>query len=598
MTSPYNPPSEEDSSRGAPRPPAPSKKAASLSNTPCGAYDSAAEAVAVAGIKGRQRSLRGVGGERRDLAVGTKVTELPSFCPGGASAVGDELRRTDATTSLQRLAQRSPGRTCLVFTSVLIFLGVVLAALSLAMFTRNASRVSNDSARHMEIRDSSSMQVARCSKEVCRRMGSLLKDAVDARNDPCDDFYAYVCGSWPTKHPGQSMAQVLTSAFLNNVSRRAKAVRIPYALDTRKQTAVQKAARHLVACDDIVAQWDDQSAYVAEVLAEGRIALPDGGVDGNASSESDVLESVLYMSRVVKIPVLLEVTVESGPKTRVVIRRPENVVSLLAASTRRIKNMTFEKYENNNCTSDALERSATAYTSLFRRTRPEYFEDVYESYPDMTLSAVTNWIRMAPYVSARDERYGYDSFGDAIGESLDSAWRLDVEASYLDAPWYALGAPSAIKIAGIGSRVVGRLFSELVLNKRACKKALLTETEVTWRCMADTLKEQSRDAGDIKTDVVSAMLIRSILWETFRIQAGYRMNETVLENYPDLSESALFFVFGCIWSCGEDRDVARTRCNLPLMHDVNFAETFSCATGSPMRPEVQCSHAFSATALD
>ncbi|XP_075543759.1 neprilysin-1-like [Dermacentor variabilis] len=802
----YKPPFEEDTSRAAPHPPVLSKRAASVSNAPGGGYtDTAAVAGAAAGIKGRQRSLRGVEGERRDLAFGTNVAELQGICTDGdrQSIVGDELQRHDGTTSLQRLAQRSPGRTCLVFTSGLIVLGVVLAALSLAMFTRKASRSRDDSAHRLEVRDSSSIQVAPCGREACRRMGSLLKEALDMRNDPCDDFHAYVCGSWPTKHPGQSVAQALTSAFLSNVSRRAKAVRIPYALETRKQTAVQKAARHLVACDDIVAEWDDQSAYVADVLAEGGVAWPDECADANASTESDVLESIVYMSRVVNIPVLLEVTVESGPKQWVVIRRPENVASLLAGSTRRIKDMTFENYEDyfravyegfsrrkntsdfrekaskmsrlettlmffvkallpahhtrtedgtmftdlagiqslapaiskerwlkafravmngsyndhvpvvvhdhrysravfalhkelgesdfaelygwlciqvlvpftsrriiaasispgsqdvvlethrtrcfansdrifhyaleypylddvitvdvredvgklmqrigrsfvdvlsrarsptlaNNCTSDALERSAAAYTGLFRRTRPEYFEDAYESYPDMTLSAVTNWIRTAPYVSALDERYEYDSFGDDSGESLDSAWRLDVEASYLDSPWYAVDAPSAIKIAGIGSRIVGRLLSELVLNKRACERAVLTETEVMWRCMSDTLKEQPLDAGDIKMDVVSAMLTRSILWETFRRQTRHGMNETILEDYPEMSESALFFVFGCIWSCGEDRDAAKTRCNLPLRYDVNFAETFSCATGSPMRPEVQCPHAFSATAL-
>ncbi|KAL1414452.1 hypothetical protein MTO96_000856 [Rhipicephalus appendiculatus] len=54
---------------------------------------------------------------------------------------------------------------------------------------------------------------------------------------------------------------------------------------------------------------------------------------------------MIYMTQVVKMPVLLEVTMESGPKERVVIRRPKNVASLLAASSGRIKNMTSWKYE-------------------------------------------------------------------------------------------------------------------------------------------------------------------------------------------------------------------------------------------------------------
>ncbi|KAH7967812.1 hypothetical protein HPB52_002593 [Rhipicephalus sanguineus] len=288
------------------------------------------------------------------------------------------------------------------------------------------------------MRETSSTQAALCGKEACRRMGSLLKDSLDVRRDPCEDFHEYVCGSWPTKHPGRSVAQVLASAFRNNVTRRAKDVRIPYALETTKQTAVQKAARHLVACDDIVAEEDDQSAY-GEVLAEGVLAWPDGGVDGNTSS--DVLDSMIYMSQVVKIPVLLEVTLMSGSKQRVVIRRPKNAAERCFADSDRVFHYALEypylsdvvtagvrddvgklmqrmgrSFVNvlsraksaalrDKCTSDALEKSASAYTGLFRRTVPEYFDDLYESYPDMTLSAVTNWISTAPYVSALNGSY-------------------------------------------------------------------------------------------------------------------------------------------------------------------------------------------------
>ncbi|KAL3248200.1 hypothetical protein MRX96_056612 [Rhipicephalus microplus] len=127
------------------------------------------------------------------------------------------------------------------------------------------------------------------------------------------------------------------------------------------------------------------------------------------------------------------------------------------------------------CTKEALVNSASAYTGLFRRSGPEHFEDLYESYPDMTLSAVTNWISMAPYLSTFNESNVYDGFGDAAGELHGGGWRVDLEASYLDAPWYALEAPSAIKIAGIGSRIVERLFSELVLRHRTCEKAVFQQ---------------------------------------------------------------------------------------------------------------------------
>ncbi|KAL1414451.1 hypothetical protein MTO96_000855 [Rhipicephalus appendiculatus] len=269
----HKPSIEEDGPpKVKPNQPVCSKKAASVSDAPHVASDTAAAAAAV--LKGgRHRSLRGVGGERRDPTAEADADKLPGSC---RDDVDDGLRRHDGTTSLLRVVQRSPARTCLVFTSVLTFVVVALLALSLALFFRNASKKSDDSEHLLEMRESSSSstQVALCGKDACRRMGSLLKDSLDVRRDPCEDFHEYVCGSWPARHPGRSVAQVLASAFRNNVTGRAKDVRIPYASETRKQTAVQKAARHLVACDDIVAEEDDQSAYVGELLVEGGVTWP------------------------------------------------------------------------------------------------------------------------------------------------------------------------------------------------------------------------------------------------------------------------------------------------------------------------------------
>ncbi|KAK8778813.1 hypothetical protein V5799_019843 [Amblyomma americanum] len=252
-----------------------------------------------------------------------------------------------------------------------------------------------------------------------------------------------------------------------------------------------------------------------------------------------------------------------------------------------------------NCTSDAVAWAAEAYTRLFRRSSPEHFEERYARYPDMKLSAVSNWISTASSTFAlNDGLERLEIFADAILMGPSHAWSEPLEASYLDSPWYALSAPKAIKLAGIGSRLIGKLLSEFVLNRKVCKTPVLTETEDMWHCMAASLEDNLRDASAIMKGARAAMLSWAALWEAYRGRTQYRGNTTVLGDFSDLPEPALFFVFGCLWSCGEGIDVAEAYCNLPLRHDANFAKTFSCPRGSPMRPEVQCPSAFSTGAVD
>ncbi|XP_037505358.1 endothelin-converting enzyme 1 [Rhipicephalus sanguineus] len=701
----------------------------------------------------RRRSLRGVGGEIREEPDATD--QKPDLC--NEKADPNAVRRTPATTSLLRSPQRSPGKTCLLANSTVLLVAAISVALLIGVLAWNKSR-SRYGRYHLPPDPRGPLRVRRCRSEACRRIGALLNNALDDNVQPCDDFHAYVCGSWSHKYPGKTIAEVLASAFLGYVTRRArKNVVIPSKHAASNQTAVQKAATHLLACDNIVALSDDQTADVKRVLAEGGIAL--GSFTENGSTP-DVLKAMFYMSQVVKIPVLLDVSVEYGVEQRVSIQSPENTETLLEESKRHLNDATSEKYDgyvraiyesfsgsentsefeqlfmnvshlestlvtflsssladseededsvwyyttasihqisraiskdrwlkafeaflsipqernmpvvvhagayfqalfnlqeklgeadfaqlyswlciqalvpftsgrivsaqhaasrstvlqrhrwqcfrnaervfhyalqypymayvaddnvgkdivalmrtisrsfskvvlrttsqNTNCTFNSDEVLAGVHAELFSRTVPDYFEGYYADFPDMTSIALTNWMRTAEfggYITAMSGDTP-SSFGDIVDVNYARAWSRPLEASYLDAPWYSLGVPLAVKFAGLGSRLVSRLITELVSKRRACNKALLAEVEGTLDCLAAAYESPIRNFSAIERDVRAAVISWDVLWTALGTRVDSKANDTVLEDFPRLSQPALFYVLGCLLTCGEDRETA------------------------------------------
>ncbi|KAL1457275.1 hypothetical protein MTO96_043547 [Rhipicephalus appendiculatus] len=738
--------------------------------------------------KERRLSLRGVGGEIREEP--DSADQNPE--PGQEKEDNHALRRTAATTSLLRSPQRSPGKTCLLANSTMLLVAAISVALLIGVLAWNKSR-SRYGRYHLPPDPRGPLRVKPCRSETCRRIGALLNDALDDNVQPCDDFHAYVCGSWSHKYPGKTIAEVLASAFLGHVTRRArKNVVISSRHAASNQSAVQKAATYLVACDNIVALLDDQTADVKRVLAKGGIAL--GSVTENGSTP-DVLKAMFYMSQVVKIPVLLDVSVEHGVEQRVSIQRPEDTETLLEESKRHLNNAASERYDgyvraiyesfsgsenisefeemfvnvsrlestlvsflsslavsvegkdsvwfsttasihqisraiskdrwlkafevylsipkernmpvavhagpyfqalftleeklgeadfaqlyswlciqalvpftsgrivsaqhaasrstvlqrhrwqcfrnaervfhyaleypymsyvaddnvakdivalmrrisrslgkvvlrmpsqNSNCTFNGDEILAGVHAELFSRTVPDYFEGYYADFPDMTPIALTNWMLTADFGGYFTETSSDIPVSTAgvVDVNYARGWSRPLEASYLDAPWYSLGVPLAVKFAGLGSRLVSRLIAELVSKRRACNKMLLAEVEGTIDCLAAAYESPTRNFSAIEGDARAAVISWAVLWTALGTHVDSTANVTVLEDFPRLSQPALFFVLGCLLTCGEDWETAEARCNLPLRHDANFAAAFSCFEGSPMRPKIQCPRDF------
>ncbi|XP_075534467.1 uncharacterized protein LOC142568349 [Dermacentor variabilis] len=218
---------------------------------------------------------------------------------------------------------------------------------------------------------------------------------------------------------------------------------------------------------------------------------------------------------------------------------------------------------------------------VFRKYEPHYVKEAYSSYPDMSDNPLGNWIGAAEVASAmyaEEIPVGELMFGREarVAES-------PVDLAYLDVLWYTLGAPHAVKLAGLGSQVTRMVFHDILSSKKPCQR-LLKSTDKLWKCI--TAREpDSQHLRAIKEDVLVSLLSQRVLWPVFKdsLAGGSR----ALVELGSLSEPELFFVLTCLPLCGEEN--AEPMCNLPLKHSLEFSRVFSCRRGAHMRPKFQCS---------
>ncbi|XP_065303586.1 endothelin-converting enzyme 1-like [Dermacentor albipictus] len=231
------------------------------------------------------------------------------------------------------------------------------------------------------------------------------------------------------------------------------------------------------------------------------------------------------------------------------------------------------------------------FTSALAKYETNYTAQAYASFPDMTGDPLVNWIEAVDAVPDT-LRYLLPAGELALGEDV-RAGEPPIEPAYLDVPWYALDAPLAVKLAGLGSRVAGKVFRELLSPNRACR-GLRDSAERLWSCIVAREQQDSDLSDAARDDVLVSVLSSGVLWPVLRdLVAG---NGSVLATVQSLSEAQLFFVVGCLLLCGEEHSEAK--CNLPLKDNVRFAHAFSCPRGAPMHPRRTCSDiGFSALAI-
>lgn len=217
---------------------------------------------------------------------------------------------------------------------------------------------------------------------------------------------------------------------------------------------------------------------------------------------------------------------------------------------------------------------------VFRKYEPPYVKETYSSYPDMASNPLANWIGAAEAASAMNAEE--IPVGDLMFGHEARAAESPVDLAYLDVLWYTLGAPHAVKLAGLGSQVTKMVFHEILSSKKPCQR-LLKNTDKLWKCMTAT-EPGAEHLRAVKENVLVSLLSQTVLWPILRdsLADGSR----ALADFGSLPEPELFFVLACLPLCGEEH--AEAMCNLPLKQSLAFSQVFSCRRGAHMRPKFQC----------
>ncbi|KAL1425850.1 hypothetical protein MTO96_018832 [Rhipicephalus appendiculatus] len=213
------------------------------------------------GLAGRKGSPRG--GSSPRLRQSGRSRASPGFgspAKSGSSPSRSTRERTSSRTKY--------GSTLLV----LVVIALVVAAITLV------------SARYLRKPAASTQQ--QCVSETCHRYEELLSNAMDPEAQPCDNFYAHVCGTWikTAKKPVYEIAK--RTADLN-----------PHV--GANQRPVDKAVAYIKACLSPLER--DNMHEVRAALAAAGIVWP------QQVTQSDFLYSMFYMSRRIFQPVFLTI---------------------------------------------------------------------------------------------------------------------------------------------------------------------------------------------------------------------------------------------------------------------------------------------------
>ncbi|XP_064469041.1 endothelin-converting enzyme 2-like [Ornithodoros turicata] len=122
-----------------------------------------------------------------------------------------------------------------------------------------------------------------CNTYDCMQYGEILDASLDTSQDPCQNFYRFVCSGWDKahKHPvyyEHRRAQLLA------IAQKAETVKIP----PRAQNAEQKAARYYQSCIEVALKKRSEQDYFIQMLRDGNITWP------NRPQAGDLLQVMAY----------------------------------------------------------------------------------------------------------------------------------------------------------------------------------------------------------------------------------------------------------------------------------------------------------------
>ncbi|KAL1423858.1 hypothetical protein MTO96_020773 [Rhipicephalus appendiculatus] len=168
--------------------------------------------------------------------------------------------------------------------AVVVVIVLSVAAVGVIMKRRNTRRPAGHTATE-------------CTTKSCLEYKDRFHDAIDDGENPCDNFYKYVCGAWIDVHdPGLSVTAKVWTDFIAKVASNIESRDAP----KDQQASVRKAAVYLQACLGVLNK--SNVAGVKSILAEAGIVWPE------RNPKPDFLNAVFFMSTYVNMPVLFQPT--------------------------------------------------------------------------------------------------------------------------------------------------------------------------------------------------------------------------------------------------------------------------------------------------
>ncbi|XP_065290292.1 uncharacterized protein [Dermacentor albipictus] len=224
---------------------------------------------------------------------------------------------------------------------------------------------------------------------------------------------------------------------------------------------------------------------------------------------------------------------------------------------------------------------ASAALSLFTDATEGHLNKLYERFPDMTPSTITNveLITIARRLTEANTEMArfHDTESSRFYYLKDHGMRLLPPAFEL--PVYHPQAPISIKYGTLGGQITEAV--SRLLYKTAPSFDNLTASEPS--CIANHA-DSARESDTLKITLSITSL--SVLYDLF-VEMSKNAARFPIGFYSVLTEGQLFFIMWCYMHCGSPN--AKAKCNDPLKVLSRFHRAFGCKSGNPMYPRPECS---------
>ncbi|XP_070397063.1 uncharacterized protein [Dermacentor albipictus] len=224
-------------------------------------------------------------------------------------------------------------------------------------------------------------------------------------------------------------------------------------------------------------------------------------------------------------------------------------------------------------------------SEFLRTSEPRFFLPRYKTYPNLTDSALRNWMALTGHKRQLGFAYtdsGKDSDCASQCDATIYKWRLT--PYHLAFPWYSPGIHRGILFAGLGTRLAAATFLDYIDRRPSRRARVYDDNHRCLRAVNPELKE-GPDIG-LQAGVAAVLASSALLGGYARDFSLVDSGAGSLRDVGHLKGIQVFFAFGCHLLCGDAN--AERLCNVPLRHSVDFARAFNCEADALMNPSRKC----------